>query len=56
MRLENAPLRVPARTTMQNLPARLDKPLFLPQASRLARELRKLLVATRLEQDAAAPD
>ncbi len=39
-----------ARLAMSNLPTRLEAPLYQPQGVRLARELRKLLVISRLEQ------
>ena len=41
-----------ARLAMANLPTRLEAPLYQPQGVRLARELRKLLVISRLEQAA----
>ncbi|MGO9431384.1 potassium channel family protein [Rhodoblastus sp.] len=40
-----------ARSVMQRLPSTLEKPLYQQQGSRLTRELRKLLVMTRLEFD-----
>ncbi|MGO9943468.1 MAG: potassium channel family protein [Rhodoblastus sp.] len=40
-----------ARSAMQRLPSRLEKPLYQQQGSRMTRELRKLLVMTRLEFD-----
>lgn len=40
-----------ARAAMQRLPSRLEKPLYQQQGSRLMRELRKLLVMSRLERD-----
>lgn len=44
-----------ARAVMRNLPAPLEKPLYLLQALRLKRELRKLLVSARLETDGREP-
>ncbi len=47
-RISGCPLAV-ARAAMASLPVRLETALYQPQGARLARELRKLIVFSRLE-------